>query len=83
LSLVVPIPPATISFHATATVHAPGSVSIESVSKRLASTMPQERRRTACLLELVPAGSFLAYGVGVSLYGMTKPAVALAHVPVS
>jgi hypothetical protein len=81
LSLVAPIPPATVSFHARATVHPAGSVSIESVSKKLASLLPQERR-TGCLLELVPDGSFLTYGLGVSLQDMAKPAAALAHVPV-
>jgi hypothetical protein len=82
LSLVAPIPPATVSFHARATVHPAGSVSIESVSRKLASLLPQERR-TGCLLELVPDGNFLTYGLGVSLQDMTKPAAALAHVPVS
>jgi Pyridoxamine 5'-phosphate oxidase len=79
LSLVAPIPPATVSFHARATVHPAGSVSIESVSKKLASLLPQERA-TGCLLELVPEGSFLAYGLGVSLQDMRMPTAALAHV---
>jgi len=52
------------------------------VSKKLASLQPQERR-TGCLLELAPDGNFLTYGLGVSLRDMTKPAAALAHVPVS
>jgi len=82
LSLVLPIPPATVSFHATARVHPAGSVSIESVSKKFASLLPPERRN-GCLLELVPDGSFLTYGLGVSLQDMRKPAAALAHVPVS
>lgn len=81
LSLVAPIPPATVSFHARATVHPAGSVSIESVSKKLASLLPREHG-TGCLLELVPGGNFLTYGLGVSLQDMTKPAAALAHVPV-
>jgi len=82
LSLGAPIPPATVSFHARATVHPAGSVSIESVSKKLASLLPRERA-TGSLLELVPFGNFLTYGLGVSLQAMTKPAAALAHVPVS
>ena len=57
-------------------------MSIESVSKKLASLLPPERR-AGCLLELVPEGNFVTYGVGVSLRDMTKPATALAHVPVS
>ncbi|HEY5987662.1 MAG TPA: pyridoxamine 5'-phosphate oxidase family protein, partial [Streptosporangiaceae bacterium] len=83
LSLVAPIPPATVSFQARATVHTAGSVNIESVSKKLASQLPKERRRTGCLLELVPHGNFLTYGLGVSLQDMAKPAAALAHVRIS
>ena len=83
LSLIGPSPPATVSFHATATVHPADSVSIESVPKKLASQLPKERRRTGCLLELVPDGNFLTYGLGVSLQDMAKPAAAQAHVPVS
>jgi hypothetical protein len=83
LSLVAPIPPATVTFHATATVHPPGSVNIKSVSKKLASHTPKERRQAGCLLELVPHGNFLTYGLGVSLQDMAKPAAALAHVPIS
>jgi Pyridoxamine 5'-phosphate oxidase len=83
LSLVAPIPPATVSFHARAAVHPAGSVSIESVSKKLASLLPKNHAAAGCLLELVPDGNFLTYGVGVSLRDMTKPATALAHVPVS
>ncbi|MGZ4471663.1 MAG: pyridoxamine 5'-phosphate oxidase family protein [Nocardioidaceae bacterium] len=82
LALVAPIPPATVSFHATATVHPPGTMSIEAVSKRLASLLPEERR-SGCVLELAPYGSFLTYGVGVSLTDLARPAAALAHVPVS
>jgi hypothetical protein len=82
LSFVLPIPPATVSFHARVTVHPAGSVSIESLPKQLARLLPQERR-FACLLEMVPEGMFLTYGVGVSLQGMTKPAAARAHVSVA
>jgi Pyridoxamine 5'-phosphate oxidase len=83
LSLVAPIPPATVSFHARVTVRPAGSFGIESVPKKLVSHLPPERRRGGCLLELMPGGDFLAYGLGVSLLGMTKPHAALAHVPVS
>ena len=83
LSLVAPIPPATVSFHAKATVHPADSVRIEKVPKKLASQLPKERRAAGCLLELVPEGNFLTYGLGVSLQDMAKPAAALAHVPVS
>lgn len=83
LSLVAPIPPATVSFHAKATVHPADSLRIEKVPKKLASQLPKERRAAGCLLELVPEGNFLTYGLGVSLQDMAKPATALAHVPVS
>ena len=82
LSLIAPRPPATVTFLARGTVHPAGSVSIESVSKRLASLLPPERKN-CCLLELAPEGAFLTYGVGVSLRDMTKPAAAIALVPVS
>ena len=82
LSLISPIPPATVSFHATARVHPAGPVSIEQVPKKLISQLPRERRGAGCLLELVPEGNFLAYGLGVSLRDMAKPDAALAHVPV-
>jgi hypothetical protein len=82
LSLVFPIPPATISFHARVTVHPAGSVSIGSLPRQLARLLPPDRR-SVCLLELVPEGTFLTYGVGVSLQAMTNPAAARARVPVA
>ncbi len=83
LSLVAPIPPATVSSHAKVTVHPADSVSIGKVPKKLASQLPKERRSDGCVLELVPEGDFLVYGLGVSLQDMAKPEAALAHVPVS
>ena len=56
LSLLMPIPPATISFHARAIVHPAGSLDLGSVSKSLLSLLPKDRRRP--LLELVPEGTF-------------------------
>ena len=82
LSLVLPIPPATISFHARAIVHPPGAVDAGAVSKELTSLLPPERRATSCVIELVPEGAFLTYGLGVSLAEMRDPAAALARVPV-
>lgn len=82
LSLVAPIPPASISFHARAIVHPAGSLNIEMVSKKLASLVPAQRR-TGCVLEFVPEGRFVTYGVGVSLKNMRDPAVAMGHVPVA
>lgn len=81
LSLLFPIPPASVSVRARVTVHAPGSVDIESLSKRLARMLPEQRKEGA-VLELEPVGTFLAYGIGVSLREMIDPAKALARVPV-
>jgi hypothetical protein len=79
LSLVAPIPPATINFHATATVHARGTMALPD---DLASLLPPDRRTDGCVVEVVPEGEFLTYGIGVSLMKMRDRAAALAHVPV-
>jgi hypothetical protein len=83
LSLFIPIPPATITFEARATVHPAGSLDVASVSKDLAKLVPEDRKAGSCIIELVPEGRFLTYGIGVSLMDMRDPAVARAHVPVS
>jgi hypothetical protein len=83
LSLVAPIPPATVSFHATAIVHPASSVEAGSLSKELASLLPAERRASACIIEVIPQGEFLTYGLGVSLLQMRTPAAARARVPVA
>jgi hypothetical protein len=82
LSLLAPIPPATVSFHARVIVHPAGSLDLGSVSKKLESMLPKERR-AATVLELVPEGSFLTYGIGVSLTAMLNPVAAQAHVPIT
>lgn len=82
LSLLAPIPPATISFHATAVVHPAGSPQLRA-PKALESLLPAERQATACVVELVPEGWFVTYGLGVSLRKMGIPAVARARVPVT
>jgi hypothetical protein len=82
LSLLMPIPPATISFHARAIVHPAGSLDLGSVSKKLMSLLPKERR-AATVLELVPEGTFLTYGIGVSLMKMSDPVAATGHVPIT
>jgi Pyridoxamine 5'-phosphate oxidase len=83
LSLVAPIPPATVSFHATAIVHPAGSLEVGSLSKELASLLPAEPRASACIIEVIPQGAFLTYGLGVSLLKMRIPAAARARVPVT
>jgi len=49
---------------------------------RLASLLPPERRTSSCILEIVPEGRFMVYGLGVSLARMRSPAAARARVPV-
>jgi hypothetical protein len=83
LSLVAPIPPATISFHATAVVHPAGSPEARSRLRELGSLVPAERRALACLIEVVPEGAFVTYGLGVPLSKLRSPAAARARVPVA
>jgi pyridoxamine 5'-phosphate oxidase-like protein len=83
LSLVAPIPPATISFHATAIVHPQGSSQVGPLLKELGSLIPAERQASACVIEVVPEGAFLTYGLGVPLRRMRDPAAARARIPVS
>jgi len=82
LALVLPIPPATISFHGTATVYEPGSKEIGSVLDDLGSLLPPERRSSAAVIEIVPEGAFVTYGIGVTLAAMRDPVRARARVPV-
>jgi hypothetical protein len=82
LSLVMPIPPATVSFHGAAVVHPAGSPQARSLPKELESLLPAERRDSACIIEIVPDGAFVTYGVGVSLMDMRHPEAARARVPV-
>lgn len=82
LSLVLPIPPATISFHGAATVHPAGSPRVRALTKELGSLIPPERRASACVIEIVPEGAFLTYAVGVPLRRMRDPVASIARVPV-
>jgi Pyridoxamine 5'-phosphate oxidase len=83
LSLLAPIPPATISFHGAATVHRADSPSARSLTEELASLLPPERRASACIVEVIPEGAFLTYGLGVPLLKLRDPAASRAHVPVA
>lgn len=82
LTLMAPIPPATISFQARATVHPPGSLDMADISPKVARLLPDHARAISCVLELQPEGRFLTYGIGTSLMGMRDPEVARARVPV-
>jgi hypothetical protein len=83
LSLVAPIPPATISFHGTAVVHPAGSPRARSALAELGSLIPPSRRASAFILEVTPVGAFRTFGLGVSLRAMLNPAAAQARVPVT
>jgi Pyridoxamine 5'-phosphate oxidase len=81
LSLLFPIPPACVSFHGAAIVHPPGPLAGRPVPKQLAALVPAERQASSCILEIVPEGQFVTYGLGVSLMQMRSPAAARARVP--
>ena len=83
LSLVVPIPPATISFHGTALVHAADSPRLHPLLEELKSLLPPDRRATGSVIEIVPEGTFVTYSVGVSLMNMRDPAAARGRVSVT
>jgi Pyridoxamine 5'-phosphate oxidase len=82
LSLLFPIPPATVSFHGSAIVHPAGPLADRAVPGQLASLLPPERQASSRILEIVPEGRFMVYGLGVSLARMRSPAAARARVPV-
>jgi hypothetical protein len=83
LSLVAPIPPATISFQAAAIVHPAGSPQVRSLLKELGSLVPAERQASGSIIEVVPEGEFLTYALGVPLRKMRDPAAARARIPVT
>jgi hypothetical protein len=55
LSLVLPIPPATVSFHGTAIVHPVDSPEVRPLLKELASLLPAERQASAAVIEVLTA----------------------------
>jgi len=82
MALLTPIPPATISFRGNAIVHPAGSPEVRPLLEELGSLLPAERRTSAAIIEIVPDGSFVTYGIGVPLMKMRDPAAAGARVPV-
>ena len=55
LTLLLPIPPATVSFQATAIVHPAGPLAqFTSLPKELVSLLPVERRTVVRIIELRP-----------------------------
>jgi Pyridoxamine 5'-phosphate oxidase len=82
LALLFPIPPATVSFHGSASVYPATSPEARAARARMSRLLPAERRQTACIVEIRPEGEFLTYGIGVPLMRMSVPAVARGRVPV-
>jgi hypothetical protein len=82
LSLVAPIPPATVSFHGTAILHQAGSPDVRPLLEELGALLPTERRASASIIEVVPEGAFVTYGLGVSLAKMRDPTAARSRVRV-
>jgi hypothetical protein len=83
LPLVMPIPPATISFHGAGIVHPAGSPQLRPVLQELGALLPKERKASASVIEVVPEGEFVTYGLGVSLMAMRDPAAARGRVSVT
>ncbi|MBM2616373.1 hypothetical protein JIG36_12475 [Actinoplanes sp. LDG1-06] len=79
LSLLFPIPPATVSFPAVAVVHSGDHLA---GMPRLARLVPPSRRADCAILEIRPTGRFVTYGVGVPLRVMRDPSRARARVAV-
>jgi hypothetical protein len=82
LSLVAPIPPATVSFHGTAMVYPAGAAETRPRLEELGALLPTERRASASIIEIVPEGAFVTYGIGVSLAKMRDPNAARSRVRV-
>ncbi|HEX3299709.1 MAG TPA: hypothetical protein VHW68_06310 [Actinomycetota bacterium] len=83
LALVAPIPPATISFHGEAFVHPAGTLQTRTLLEGLGSLLPRERLGSAAVIEIVPEGAFVTYGVGVPVRAMRDTARSRARVPVN
>ena len=79
LALLLPIPPATISFHGRAIVRPAQDGPLPG---NLASLLPPTRRSSASIVEVCPEGHFVTYGIGVPLLAMRVPDRARAHIAV-
>lgn len=83
LSLLAPIPPATISFHGTAIVHPADAPPVRPVLGQLGSLLPKERRDSIAIIEITPADTFVCYGIGIALARMRDTDAARARVAVT
>lgn len=83
MSLLIPIPPATISFHALATVRPAADPSgRRALPARLERLLPTEVTAGSRIIEIRPEGDFLTYGIGVPLMQMRSPARSRGRAPV-
>lgn len=83
MSLFAPIPPATISFPGTAVVHPGHSPLIGPIVEQMASMIPAAKRAAVSVIEIVPEGTFVTFGLDVPLMKMRDSATALTRVPVA
>jgi hypothetical protein len=81
LTLLFPIPPATVSFRASARLYPAGDPD-HPLPKQLSALLPADRRDAGSIVEIRPAGDFVTYGLGVPLQQMRHPAMARNRVPV-
>jgi hypothetical protein len=78
------IPAATIAFHGTARVVAAQDAE-PGVLQAISRAIPDHEglKNEMSIIEIVPAGHFLTYGIGTSLLAMRDPETARARVPVA
>jgi hypothetical protein len=82
LSLVAPLPPATITFRGTAVVHHEDT--LDTLPKVVEGVLPPDGRRHGfAIIEVRPAGDFVTYGIGVPMLTMRHPEKAGGRAPVS
>ena len=75
----MPIPPATVSFPAVATVHAGEPLNRPTA---LAKLVPPDRWASCAIADVRPTGHYVTYGLGVPLRRMRDPVRARARIPV-
>jgi hypothetical protein len=83
MSLLFPIPPATISFPAHAVVHPAAALRDFPHLAKLARLIPSERREACSIIEIRPVGHYVTYGLGVPLARMRDTTRSRARVAVA
>jgi pyridoxamine 5'-phosphate oxidase-like protein len=86
LTLLFPIPPATISFRAAATIYSltdPQTADTVAALNK-AGLLPKDTGETSRAIEIRPEGHFVTYGIGVPLMKMRDdPGGSRSRVPVA